>query len=162
MQKRLHHFIYNLRFPYFIILMTIATFVLPLLSFLIPIEDAQRNPIEDTTLIRQVISGCVVAPLIETALYQMFLFWILKDIPFVRKYDNIPTIFLSAIIFGTIHSYGLSYIVYSTLMGVILGYSYWIYQKKKEQTSKAPSAYWVVFLIHALHNLFTFLLKNFF
>ena len=84
MCKYLHRFIYNLRFPYFIILMTIATFVLPLVSFLIPIE-AERNPIEDVSLIRQVISGCVVAPLIETALYQMFLFWILKDIPFVRK-----------------------------------------------------------------------------
>jgi membrane protease YdiL (CAAX protease family) len=162
MQKRLHHFIYNLRFPYFIILMTIATFVLPLLSFLIPIEDAQRNPIEDTTLIRQVISGCVVAPLIETALYQMFLFWILKDIPFVRKYDNIPTIFLSAIIFGTIHSYGLSYIVYSALMGVILGYSYWIYQKKKKNIQSPLRLLGCFFLIHALHNLFTFLLKNFF
>ncbi|CAH2462987.1 MULTISPECIES: CPBP family intramembrane glutamic endopeptidase [Bacillus cereus group] len=160
MCKYLHRFIYNLRFLYFIILMTIATFVLPLVSFLIPIE-AERNPIEDVSLIRQVISGCVVAPLIETALYQMFLFWILKDIPFVRKYDNIPTIFLSAIIFGTIHSYGISYKVYTGLMGVILGYSYWIYQKKKEKTPKTLSACWVVFLIHALHNFFTFILKNF-
>lgn len=160
MYKCLHRFIYNLKLPYFIILMTIATFIIPLVSFLIPIE-TERNPIEDVSLIRQVISGCIVAPLIETALYQMFLFWILKDISFVCKYDNIPTIFLSAITFGTIHSYGLSYMVYTALMGGVLGYSYWIYQKKQKKQPKSPSAYWVVFLIHALHNFSTFILKNF-
>ncbi|MGR5980859.1 CPBP family glutamic-type intramembrane protease [Bacillus cereus] len=145
MHKHFHSYIYKLKFVYFMILMTIATFVLPLASFLIPIE-AGRNPIEDVSLIRQVISGCVVAPLIETALYQMFLFWILKDIPFVRKYDNIPTIFLSAIIFGTIHSYGLSYKVYTALMGVVLGYSYWVYQKKRKNTPNPPPHIGLFFL----------------
>ena len=37
-----------------------------------------KNSIEDEDLSVQIVDGILIAPLLETALYQMFIFWILK------------------------------------------------------------------------------------
>ncbi|MDG1601546.1 CPBP family intramembrane metalloprotease, partial [Bacillus paranthracis] len=35
---------------------------------------------------------------------------------------------------------------------VLYNYAYWVYQKKNEKVKVTISAFWIVFLIHSLHN----------
>ncbi|PEC62499.1 CPBP family intramembrane metalloprotease [Bacillus toyonensis] len=105
------------------------------------------------------MDGIVIAPLLETALYQMFIFWILKLIPGMEKYNK-SIIFISAIIFGLSHDFSYIYILYAYIMGFVFAYSYWTYTRKYENGHTKFPPFWTVWCIHVLHNIVVFFIKN--
>ncbi|MFJ8219249.1 MULTISPECIES: CPBP family intramembrane glutamic endopeptidase [Bacillus cereus group] len=158
MFQKIQHYFYHLKTLWFILIMTIASFLLPMPTNFLP-GGIQKNSIEDEDLWIQIVDGIVIAPLLETALYQMFIFWILKLIPGMEKYNK-SIIFISAFIFGLSHNFGYTYMLYAGIMGWVFAYSYWNYTRKKENGHTKISAFWIVWCIHVLHNIVVFLVKN--
>ncbi|MDA1570553.1 CPBP family glutamic-type intramembrane protease, partial [Bacillus cereus] len=66
-------------------------------------------------------------------------------------------ILIASIIFGLSHSDGITYIVVTAIIGVLYNYAYWVYQKKNEKVEITISAFWIVVLIHSLHNAIVFI-----
>ncbi|MDA2157702.1 CPBP family intramembrane glutamic endopeptidase [Bacillus cereus group sp. Bc253] len=130
MIQKIQHYLYHSKAPWFILVMTFASFLLPMPTSFLP-GGIQKNPIEDENLSVQIVDGIVIAPLIETALYQMFVFWILRLIPGMETYNK-SIIFISACIFGLSHSFGYTYMLHAGIMGLVFAYSYWNYTQKKE------------------------------
>lgn len=135
--------------------MTIATFVIIIpLDFILP--KISKNPVTQETVLLQIILAVCWAPLSETLVFQVFLFWILRCLPWIREKD-ILIIVIASIIFGLSHQFGITYIVGVVLIGLLYNYAYWLYEK----ADVMMSAFWVVFWIHLLHNLITLLISNF-
>ncbi|MGN4255199.1 CPBP family glutamic-type intramembrane protease [Bacillus cereus group sp. MYBKT14-1] len=131
-------------------------FVIPLDLFL---PEIQKNPITEAPLILQVLLGVLAAPIYETVVFQVFLFWLLSWIPYIKNRDYL-IILIASIIFGLNHQYGITYIVGTTIIGLLYDYAYWVYKKKNEKYQVTMSAFGVVFLIHLLHNSIAFIASN--
>ncbi|MEQ3595087.1 CPBP family intramembrane glutamic endopeptidase [Bacillus albus] len=140
----------------FLILLGTFLFVIPLDLFL---PEIQKNPITEAPLILQVLLGVLAAPIYETIVFQVFLFWILSWIPYIKNRDYL-IILMASIIFGLNHQYGITYIVGTTIIGLLYNYAYWVYKKKNEKYQVTLPAFWVVFLIHLLHNSIAFIASN--
>ncbi|HEB2441911.1 CPBP family intramembrane glutamic endopeptidase [Bacillus thuringiensis] len=130
--------------------------VIPLDLFL---PEIQKNPITEAPLILQVLLGVLAAPIYETVVFQVFLFWLLSWIPYIKNRDYL-IILIASIIFGLNHRYGITYIVGTTIIGLLYNYAYWVYKKKNEKYQVTMSAFGVVFLIHLLHNSIAFIASN--
>jgi hypothetical protein len=91
----------------------------------------------------------IFAPLGETFLFQYLVFIVLDYINLGKRW----IVLISASLFSFIHNYSLFYTLYAFGSGIIHGYVYWLSQVKY----KFP--FMVVALIHALHNLYIFLIK---
>ena len=100
---------------------------------------------------RMLIVGVIIAPLIETLLYQKIVIDICDKIKFFynRKFIGI---LISAVIFGSIHTYSPQYMLHMFVVGSIWAYAYTVYKDKK----KHP--YWVVCCIHAINNFIALML----
>lgn len=85
----------------------------------------------------------------ETLIFQYAIIKILRKINILKNCDLI-IILISSVIFGLAHSYSLSYIIYATIIGVFLAYSFVIYEKKE------VSSFWTVCAIHSLRNFTAF------
>lgn len=88
----------------------------------------------------------VIAPIVETLIFQYGVFKILQASKFTRDKYGIY-IFISALLFGFVHWYSLRYIVFAFSAGLTLGYTYYLYHKRPEK------AFWTTTLVHSLHNL---------
>ncbi|MEH7623785.1 CPBP family intramembrane glutamic endopeptidase, partial [Bacillus thuringiensis] len=110
-------------------------------------------------LILQVLLGVLAAPIYETVVFQVFLFWLLSWIPYIKNRDYL-IILIASIIFGLNHQYGITYIVGTTIIGLLYNYAYWVYKKKNEKYQVTMPAFGVVFLIHLLHNSIAFIASN--
>ncbi|RFB53284.1 CPBP family intramembrane glutamic endopeptidase [Bacillus thuringiensis] len=130
--------------------------VIPLDLFL---PEIQKNPITEAPLILQVLLGVLAAPIYETVVFQVFLFWLLSWIPYIKNRDYL-IILIASIIFGLNHRYGITYIVGTTIIGLLYNYAYWVYKKKNEKYQVTMSAFGGVFLIHLLHNSIAFIASN--
>ncbi|WP_154698541.1 type II CAAX prenyl endopeptidase Rce1 family protein, partial [Bacillus cereus] len=97
----------------FLILLGSFLFVIPLDLFL---PEIQKNPITEAPLILQVLLGVLAAPIYETVVFQVFLFWLLSWIPYIKNRDYL-IILIASIIFGLNHQYGITYIVGTTIIG---------------------------------------------
>lgn len=140
----------------FLILLGSFLFVIPLDLFL---PEIQKNPITEAPLILQVLLGVLAAPIYETVVFQVFLFWLLSWIPYIKNRDYL-IILIASIIFGLNHQYGITYIVGTTIIGLLYNYAYWVYKKKNEKYQVTMPAFGVVFLIHLLHNSIAFIASN--
>ncbi len=140
----------------FLILLGSFLFVIPLDLFL---PEIQKNPITEAPLILQVLLGVLAAPIYETVVFQVFLFWLLSWIPYIKNRDYL-IILIASIIFGLNHRYGITYIVGTTIIGLLYNYAYWVYKKKNEKYQVTMPAFGVVFLIHLLHNSIAFIASN--
>ncbi|ASZ19430.1 MULTISPECIES: type II CAAX prenyl endopeptidase Rce1 family protein [Bacillus] len=150
MLAKLNKFMFNLPVIWFVLLIVLGTFlvVIPLDLFLPPLK---QHPIKEEPAIIQILVGVFAAPIYETVIYQVFLFWVLSCIPFIKDFDYL-IILIASIIFGLSHPEGITYIVATAIIGVLYNYAYWVYQKKNEKVKVTISAFWIVFLIHSLHN----------
>ncbi|WHT87115.1 CPBP family glutamic-type intramembrane protease [Bacillus cereus] len=155
MLAKINKFMFDLPVVWFILLILLGSFLfaMPLDLFLPEIE---KNPIMEQPIIIEILAGIVAAPIFETIVFQVFIFWILSFIPFLRDYDFL-VIFIAAIIFGLNHSFGITYIVATTIIGLFYNYAYWVYHKKNEKNQVTISAFWVVCWIHFLHNSIAFI-----
>ncbi|WP_100616777.1 CPBP family intramembrane glutamic endopeptidase [Bacillus cereus] len=158
MLKKINRFMFTLPTISFIFLILLGSFlfVIPLDLFL---PEIQKNPITEAPLILQVLLGVLAAPIYETIVFQVFLFWLLSWIPYIKNHDYL-IILIASIIFGLNHPYGITYIVGTTIIGLLYNYAYWVYKKKNEKYQVTMSAFGVVFLIHLLHNSVTFIASN--
>ncbi|MEJ8555258.1 CPBP family intramembrane glutamic endopeptidase [Tepidibacter sp. Z1-5] len=97
------------------------------------------------------ILGVVIAPLIETLLYQKIVIDICDKIKFFNNKKFIG-ILISGAIFGSRHTYSPQYMVHMFVVGSVWAYAYTVYKEKK----KHP--YWVVCCIHAINNFIAFIM----
>ena len=153
MLKQVDTYLSNLKTHWFILIMVVASFLL-----LIPLNylshTAELNPIFLFPSFGQFVEGIFFEPFLETIIFQVGLFWILRYIPYIRKHDSL-IILISAILFGLNHPFGIGYIIVATIYGLLFNYAYLIYQKKNKITHTL-SAFAVVYLIYALHNMVCF------
>lgn len=143
--------------PVFIVVMTILSIVgilplLPVLHVLVEIGGPRVGPsLAEESMFFQFVGSVLLAPLLETLIYQT------APILILRKYSSArPAIIIlaSSILFAVGHDYDISYIFYAFLIGLLLAYSYVIYLEK------TVSAFWVVAAIHSLRNLFSLVIYN--
>ncbi|PFZ83457.1 CPBP family glutamic-type intramembrane protease [Bacillus wiedmannii] len=158
MIKNIHEFLWKLKTLQFILTMTILSFLITI-PFTLLLPPLQNHPSNEDSIFIQILSVLIIAPLIETLIFQKFLFWIMQMIPWIRKYD-ILVITIPAIIFGLNHQFGITYIICTTIVGMLYNYAYWIYQKKNTENYIVMSAFWTVFWIHELHNIFALLIQD--
>ncbi|MED3025193.1 MULTISPECIES: CPBP family intramembrane glutamic endopeptidase [Bacillus cereus group] len=155
--RNINIFFTKLTIPQFILVMTILSFLLPALPS-ITLGGLNENPIEKSSIASQIINGSIVYPLLETIIYQPFLFWALRRNFFLKENDYL-IILVSASIFGISHNFGIAYILYTMLLGLIFSYTYWIYEESDKKLFIFKRSFWIVFSIHSLHNLLTLCLK---
>ncbi|HEK9101671.1 TPA: CPBP family intramembrane metalloprotease [Bacillus pseudomycoides] len=150
MLAKLNRFMFDLPIIWFVLLIVLGTFlvVMPLDLFLPAIK---QHPIKEESVIIQVLVGGFAAPVYETLIFQVFLFWVLSCIPLIKDRDYL-IILIASIIFGLNHLNGITYIVATAIIGILYNYAYWVYQKKNEKVKVTISAFWIVFWIHLLHN----------
>ena len=97
------------------------------IRFILP--PLKQHPIKEEPAIIQILVGVFAAPIYETVIYQVFLFWVLSCIPFIKDFDYL-IILIASIIFGLSHPEGITYIVATAIIGVLYNYAYWVYQKE--------------------------------
>lgn len=158
MIKTIHKFFWDLRPVSFILVMSILTFLVTI-PFTLLLPELQSHPSNNESIYLQILSVIIIAPLLETLIFQVFLFWILRFIPWIRKYD-ILIILISSVIFGLNHPFGITYIICTAVIGICYNYAYWIYYKKNEKAYVTMSEFWIVFWIHEIHNIVALLLQN--
>ena len=98
----------------------------------------------------RVFSVVVIAPLIETLIFQSLAYRFISRINFFRKH-KVWIIIVSALLFGIAHSYSISYMVFGFIIGCVFMYAYMLRIGKK--------SYWTVVAIHSLCNLSSILLS---
>ncbi|MED0983089.1 CPBP family glutamic-type intramembrane protease [Bacillus paramycoides] len=155
MLEKLNKFMFALPVIWFIAFIVLGTFlfVMPLDLFL---PEIQQHPIKEENIIIQALFGILLVPVYETLIFQVFLFWILSCVPFIKSRDYL-IILIGSIMFGLSHSNGITYIVVTMVIGILFNYAYWVYQKKNEKVKVTISAFGIVFLIHSLHNSIVFI-----
>ena len=89
---------------------------------------------------------------IETFLCQVLPIWVLRKLIKRPRYNLIPCILVSAIIFGVQHTYSWQYMVGTFIFGIPMAALYYLCRYRRE------NAFIVVFAYHGLWNAFGFLL----
>lgn len=102
------------------------------------------NPIDSESIKIRFFTGCVIAPLLETFLFQYLLFEILKA---VKIKNTFILILLPSLLFGLGHCYSWMYVLAAFITGLIFNalYLYCINRQLK--------AFWIVALLHCMCNL---------
>ena len=95
----------------------------------------------------------VIAPLIETLIFNYFLQKVLSK--FIK--NTFYLIFISSLIFAFAHCHSIIYIFFGFFGGLILNLFYFL--NKKDRSIKY--AFWMTFLLHALVNLTSFIFSEF-
>ncbi|HDR4513339.1 CPBP family glutamic-type intramembrane protease [Bacillus paranthracis] len=158
MLGKMNRFMSDLPGIWFVLLIVIWTFLIAMpLDWFLP--EVQKNPLMQGPIILQFLVGIIFAPIFETLVFQVLLFWILSYIPFIRNHDYL-IILIASIIFGLNHQFGITYIIGTSLIGLLYNYAYWVYQKKNEKVKSTISAFWIVFWIHLLHNAISITVSN--
>jgi membrane protease YdiL (CAAX protease family) len=101
------------------------------------------------SIFEQILQAVIIVPLIETLIFQKWTYKLLSLTKFLKQ-RKILIMFLSAVIFGIIHFYSLSYIVYNVFTGFLFMFAYIVKLHKKP--------YWTVVTLHGLINLFAILI----
>lgn len=113
----------------------------------------QENPVADNLSIAGIIFlGILFVPYIETFLCQALPIWGLRMLIKRPRYNLIPCILISAIIFGVQHTYSWQYMVGTFIFGIPMAALYYLCRYRRE------NAFIVVFAYHGLWNAFGFLL----
>ncbi|RYY23368.1 MAG: CPBP family intramembrane metalloprotease [Chitinophagaceae bacterium] len=99
------------------------------------------------------VAAVIVAPILETYIFQK---GIINFALLNFKTTKLVAILLSATGFGLIHTYSISYVVVTFFIGILYGIFYLCFVEKK------VDAFWYLTGIHALYNLYAFVLNTFF
>jgi hypothetical protein len=122
-------------------------------------EDAFEN--DSVTKIREsgeallFFMAVIFAPLFETALFQFPIIKISRLLIKKPKWSLCVGVILSAIIFSLDHTYSIYYALDAFLMGLVLGFAFYIGIYRKEMP-----AFFIVAIIHSLWNLLIFILEK--
>lgn len=137
----------------------VAGFSLRLVLLLI-LNVSCQDPIPELfkkdSVIELAIKALVLAPLIETAVFQLIPIELIQLIPFTGRYKAFVLIFISALLFAPVHMYSPAYVVLTFVMGFFMAAMYWVFRNHHG----IISAFWAVALFHCCYNLSTFLLTS--
>lgn len=111
-----------------------------------------KSNLSHQNIIYQIIIGCLIGPLIETYIFQDFIYKKLIK----RNLSNNKIILLSSLIFSATHFYSIAYIIFSFFSGVILMLGYLNWKEFK------PSRLFITYAIHLSFNLFVCIINYFF
>ncbi|WP_416337305.1 type II CAAX prenyl endopeptidase Rce1 family protein [Galbibacter sp. EGI 63066] len=117
--------------------------------------DVQQS--EEGSIIFRFIVIIILAPLLETLLYQ---FIIIEAGIFLfnkKKKTLMIIILISSIMFGLSHCYNLSYIILGVSAGIILSLLYVLCKLRKD-----ISPFFFVFIVHSFVNFTVYLVNNIF
>lgn len=149
--SKVYSLINNLSAWPFIFLMVLLTYLVEIPLLLIePFfkESAGQTVIHNFVKMEPGLSLLIVGvfgPLVETAIFQSLVIGILQRI---KIRSNIGVILISAILFSLAHTEtSIPFHIWVFIMGVILAYSYILYQDKKE------GSFAVTFFIHSFRNI---------
>ena len=101
------------------------------------------------------IKALVLAPLFETAVFQLIPIELIQLIPFTGRYKAFILISISALLFALVHMYSLAYVVLTFVMGFFMAAMYWVFRRRHG----IINAFWAVVFFHFCYNLFTFVLR---
>ena len=104
-----------------------------------------------SSVVEHFILAVIVAPLIETWVFQSFI--IKKSLQYFNN-DKLVAITLSALLFGLTHYYSIPYIIKATLAGGLYGLLYFI----MKNINKEPFFY--IVLVHGVYNLIGFIINT--
>lgn len=158
MFKKLRQFYYKqnslsfvlLNYLLFVVLLPVPYY---LLSVFFEIDKGVINKgTEDMSVLNLLIVTVIIAPLFETLFFQ---YGIIKILTYINPKTKYIAIFLSALLFSLIHWFGITYIIYTFLMGIFFGFLYFTTLKK------GLIPYWVIVLIHSLYNLTVFIFNGY-
>jgi hypothetical protein len=130
--------------------LSLELFVVVPYLLIVNYADIQTGGIDfkDKSVIVILFIAVIFGPLLETLIFQTLIIYLVKKI--LPKFELIA-ILISGILFGLGHFYSGAYVVYTTIIGFVLAFVY-IFSLKK-----GFNAFFVVFAIHALHNLTMFI-----
>ena len=145
----------DLSYPYFILLFTffckISSTLLAYSAIIISRKMGYITNFDNQSWPDILIFGILLAPIIETIIFQVGIYHILNIIPFFRDYNN-RIILIGGLIFGLYHAYNVFYIISVIPTGMLLMYVYIIRQKNND-------AFLSVYLIHLLCNVIALIFK---
>lgn len=148
--NKLRLFLFSFLFLLFI------TFLLSYIGNMIGGDETFVNDlVQDKGLITGFVSIVLIAPILETFLFQ----FIVIELCYLIKIRSIKyvAISLSALLFALIHFYNLIYFIAALVIGVGFAFCYTVFRKYG-----VKFAFWGIVLIHALINLVSFLLDDVF
>ena len=96
-----------------------------------------------------VFSGIIIAPVLETLIFQYLIIKGLLYIHVLKRYPHIAVL-LSALLFSLGHARPHNVI----LGGIVLAYNFYYFNKKRS----GSFAYWSTVFLHSFYNLVTYLL----
>ncbi|OJX87682.1 MAG: hypothetical protein BGP01_03690 [Paludibacter sp. 47-17] len=101
-------------------------------------------------ILGMIVKGLIIAPLLETLIYQQFIYYILSKLSFLKNQTLLICI-VSGIVFGLAHTYSLIYMIQTSLIGFVFMYAFLIHIKNLNKS------FWLVTFIHFMVNLSVFL-----
>jgi len=100
---------------------------------------------------------CIVAPIIETFLFQLLPIYLVLRIPYFKKHYLVPVL-VSAACFAAVHHYSVLYILYAFVAGCIYSISFLVFREQVEGRAWAYiRALGLTALAHSMFNFFGFL-----
>lgn len=105
-----------------------------------------------SSLIEEFIIVVIVAPILETIIFQYLIIETLLNL----KLATLPCVIISALLFGVSHWYNLAYVIVLTIVGFIFAY-YYVALRHQSYYNKLT----LVILLHALSNSIVFIESNF-
>lgn len=138
---------WNSLYCIFAILISSYAFLLPwaILSGVFPVLQSGGNEsLDGKGFIAQVLLSIIVAPLVETFLYQWLPYSVLHK---MVKLNWRLVVFISAMLFGLSHCYSVGYIISTFFMGAVFMLAF----IELQNTGKSP--FLIVCSAHSLRNL---------
>jgi len=134
----------------FILLFLAVSVVTGIITTFLP-EPIIENPFTIDDKWMEIFVVLIVAPIIETLIFQSLIVELVCK--FIKRPRNsfYIALILSALAFALSHTYSISYFVFTFIGGLILALAYYIGRYRKE------NAFLLVFIIHSLYNLSTFI-----
>lgn len=96
-------------------------------------------------LVAMILLGCLIAPIIETAIFQWACIRLLDKFGFSTGY----TIVISAVLFGSAHTYSPPYMVMTFVVGLVLGATFVI------EDRRGGRPFLVTMAVHMMRNAVT-------
>lgn len=97
-----------------------------------------------------IVKGLVIAPILETLIYQQFIYYLLSKLSFLKNQTMLICV-VSGIVFGLAHTYSLIYMIQTSLIGFVFMYAFLIHIENFKKS------FWLITFIHFLVNLTVFL-----
>lgn len=132
-----------------IVLVIVVNFLLSIGLSMLPIEPPDKSLQEQSPLYFNIIMGCLFGPIVETLAFQFIPLEVCQYLfreKFRRRFYGL-SIIISALIFGCVHCYNWTYMLFAFVIGILLATVYII---KRQNGMK--SAILTVWTIHCAWN----------